>query len=150
MAKKGVNKKWQPCSRSQRLNVLGFMRADDGLNKDSVTIYEFEGRIDANVITACFETLSTRVTQETWVIIDNAPQHTSRRFKSYLPSWAERGLHVKYLPPYSPELNKIEILWRLIKYQWLKYQLGWTISDLKKSIDDIIIGIGTKYQINFS
>ena len=126
------------------------MRADEVLNDDSVTIYEFEGRIDANVITTCFEALSTRVTKETWVIIDNAPQHTSRLFKSYLQGWAERGLHIKYLPPYSPELNKIEILWRFIKYQWLKYQLGWTISDLKNSIEDIIIGIGTKYHINFS
>ena len=121
------------------------MRADEALNEDSVTIDEFEGRIDANVITACFETLSTRVTQETWVIIDNAPQHPSQLFKSHLVTWAERGLHIKYLPPYSPELNKIEILWRFIKYQ-----LGWTISDLKNSIEDIIIGIGTKYQINFS
>jgi len=24
-----------------------------------------------------------------------------------------------WLPPYSPELNLIEILWRKIKYQWL-------------------------------
>ena len=53
------------------------MRADDALNEDSVNIYEFEGRIDANVITTCFEALSARIKQETWVIIDNAPQHTS-------------------------------------------------------------------------
>lgn len=150
MAKKGVSKKWQPSIRSQRLNVLGFMRADETLNEDSVNLYEFEGSIDASTITACFEALSTRITQETWVIIDNAPQHTSRLFKSHLAAWAERGLHVKYLPPYSPELNKIEILWRMIKYQWLKYRLGWTIQDLKNSLNDIAIGIGSKYQVNFS
>jgi transposase len=28
-------------------------------------------------------------------------------------------LILKYLPPYSPELNLIEILWRHIKYRWL-------------------------------
>ena len=126
------------------------MRADEVLNEDSVTIYEFEGRIHANVITTCFEALSTQLTQETGVMIDNAPQHTSRLFKSHLVTWAERGLHIKYLPPYSPELNKIEILWQFITYQSLKYQLRWTINDLKNSIEDSIIGIAKKYQINFA
>ena len=27
----------------------------------------------------------------------------------------------QYLPPYSPELNLIEILWRRIKYTWLPF-----------------------------
>ncbi|MDR1180459.1 MAG: transposase, partial [Bacteroidales bacterium] len=27
-----------------------------------------------------------------------------------------------FLPPYSPELNKIEILWRFIKYKWLPFE----------------------------
>jgi len=126
------------------------MRADKTLNEDSVSLYEFEGHIDATVITACFEALSTRITRETWVMIDNAPQHTSRLFKSHLSSGAERGLHLNYLPPYSPELNKIEILWRMIKYRWLNYQHGWTFRDLKNSLEDIAIGIGSKYQVNFS
>jgi transposase len=30
-------------------------------------------------------------------------------------------LIIKYLPPYSPELNLIEILWRRIKYTWLPF-----------------------------
>jgi hypothetical protein len=30
-------------------------------------------------------------------------------------------LIIKYLPPYSPELNLIEILWRFMKYYWLPF-----------------------------
>lgn len=32
-----------------------------------------------------------------------------------------RGLFIYYLPPYSPELNLIEILWSFIKYAWLPF-----------------------------
>ena len=126
------------------------MRADKKLNTDSVYAYEIEDKVDARVITACFDALSDRITKETWVIIDNAPQHTSKLFKSKITSWSNKGLHVKYLPSYSPELNKIEILWRFIKYSWLQMELNWTYSDLKQNVEEVLVGIGNKYQINFS
>ena len=91
MAKKSVNKKWLPSLRSRRLNVIGFMRADKTLNKESVYAYEVEDRIDAQLVAACFDALSERITKETWVIIDNAPQHTSKLFKSKLTEWAKKG-----------------------------------------------------------
>jgi len=43
--------------------------------------------------------------------------HTSKLFKSNIKKWEEKGLHLLYLPPYSPELNLIEILWREMKYR---------------------------------
>ena len=30
--------------------------------------------------------------------------------------WLAKGVGVHFLPPYCPELNQIEILWRKIKY----------------------------------
>jgi hypothetical protein len=59
-----------------------------------------------------------RIHKPTWVILDNALQHTSGAFtfKARIPTWEKRGLFVQYLPAYSPELNSIEILWRFIKY----------------------------------
>ena len=150
MAKKEVSEKWLPSSRSRRVNVIGFMRADKVLNEDSVYAYEIEGSIDATVVVACFDALAARINRETWVIIDNAPQHTSKLFRSKLKAWSEIGLHIKYLPPYSPELNKIEILWRFMKYSWLQIKLGWNYSDLKHNIGEVLVGIGGKYKINFS
>ncbi|WP_415873359.1 transposase [Burkholderia ubonensis] len=29
-----------------------------------------------------------------------------------------------YLPPYSPELNLIEIVWRHLKYRWRRFMPG--------------------------
>ena len=43
-----------------------------------------------------------------------------------MPKWVKRGLIIKYLPPYSPELNLIEILWRFMKYDWLPFSVLYT------------------------
>lgn len=126
MAKKGVTKKWLPAYRSRRINVLGFMKADRKLTQNSIVAYEFEGIVDAPAIVACFDLMAEKAEKETWVVIDNAPQHTSKLFKSRISEWEKKNLYVKYLPPYSPELNRIEILWRFIKYQWLQIKHGMT------------------------
>lgn len=36
-------------------------------------------------------------------------------------SGARRGLCLYYLPPYSPELDRIEILWKHAKYDWRRF-----------------------------
>ncbi|MDD5275924.1 MAG: transposase [Methylovulum sp.] len=36
--------------------------------------------------------------------------------------WTWNFLPIYFLPPYSPELSRIEILWRKIKYEWLPFK----------------------------
>jgi transposase len=64
---------------------------------------------------ACFEAFSKTLKKKTVVVMDNASVHTSEEFEECLSQWKKQGLIIKYLPPYSPELNLIEILWRNIK-----------------------------------
>lgn len=144
---------WQPKgktiglipSKSQRLNVLGFF----SLTNDFYS-FIFQGRIDAPVVVACFEAFSKTVTKPTWIILDNAAQHTANLFKAHLSDWEQRGLHIKYLPPYSPELNLIEILWRFIKYAWLPFSAYLNFAALKDSLETILENIGIKYHITFA
>ncbi|MBO0861095.1 MAG: transposase, partial [Chloracidobacterium sp.] len=51
--------------------------------------------------------------------IDGASTHKSEEFQARLEEWEARGLYIYLLPAYRPELNLIEILWRMIKYDWL-------------------------------
>ena len=46
------------------------------------------------------------------IILDNASCHTNLKLDSVLK---ETGCTIKYLPPYSPELNPIEKLWACVK-----------------------------------
>lgn len=84
-----------PCAKSNRLNVLGFMTKANQFES-----FIMEGRVDTQVVVACLDEFSSTLKKTTWLVIDNAPQHTSKLFKSRLPVWEERGLFIKFLPPY--------------------------------------------------
>jgi transposase len=80
--------------------------------------------------------LRERVSKPLVVILDNASIHK------------EKGLRFYFLPPYSPELNRIEILWKKMKYEWLPFQV-FTPQELKQTIDQIGAGFGSEYTLTF-
>src|SRR5919109_1456633 len=92
-----------PVAKSRRLNVLGFLSPQQPL-----TSFVFEGTINSEVIIACFNEFGKTLTKPTWVVIDNAPVHTSEAFAKQRVEWEAKGLFIKYLPPYAPELNRLE------------------------------------------
>jgi len=50
------------------------------------------------------------------VVLDNASAHVAKRVTAQRDLLAAAGIHLFYLPAYSPHLNRIEPLWRQIKY----------------------------------
>ena len=134
-----------PSSRSKRLNILGFYTRD---NKFEATT--LEGWVDSELVIACFDRFCEQITKKTIVIVDNAPTHTSHAFQDRLAAWADKGLIIKYLPTYSPELNIIEILWRFIKYEWLPLSAYRSYKQLKQELQKVLDGIGSQYLISFA
>jgi len=63
--------------------------------------------------------------------------------------WKAKNVVIEYLTPYSPQLNRIEILWRRLKYHWLPLEAFESISSLRQHLSAVLNGIGTKYQIVF-
>ncbi|MFO0952364.1 MAG: DUF1501 domain-containing protein [Isosphaeraceae bacterium] len=51
------------------------------------------------------------------VVLDNAGLHTGRVVRAARAGLARRGIYLYFLPPYSPELNEIEPVFRQVKYQ---------------------------------
>ena len=62
----------------------------------------------------------------------------------------ENNLFIQNIPTYSPELNKIEILWRKIKYEWLNFSAYESFKTLKEELNNILANIGLDYHINFT
>ena len=60
-----------------------------------------------------------------------------------------QGLTLLYLPPYSPQLNIIEILWRFMKYIWIDYKAYLSFENLKEYIETIFKKYGNEFVINF-
>ena len=54
-----------------------------------------------------------------------------------------------FLPPYSPELNMIEIVWRHLKYQWRRF-VTWSKETIDAELAELLSGYGSKFQVNFS
>ena len=94
--------------------------------------------------------MSRQITKPTVLVIDNASTHTSNEFNDNIEVWKERGLIIYFIPPYSPELNIIEIVWRKIKYEWLPFSAYESFSNLEKELFNVLSNIGKNHMIEFS
>ncbi|MDB5770875.1 MAG: putative transposase, partial [Burkholderia sp.] len=63
--------------------------------------------------------------------------------------WANHGLYLYYLPPYSPELNRIEILWKQAKYFWRRF-ISLKGMDLLNEVESIMNRFGPEFTRSFA
>ena len=129
---------------AKRINVLGFL-SKNGILKS----YIADGKVDSDKIIEVFDDFSNTLIKPTIVVLDNASYHKSKKFKSNLYKWMNKGLTLLYLPPYSPQLNIIEILWRFMKYVWIDYKAYLSFENLKQYIGLIFDKYGKDFLINF-
>ena len=70
------------------------------------------------------------------IVLDNASLHHSRVVQDALPQlWAKR-IYFSFLPPYSPELNEIEAVFRAIKHCDLPERVYTPLAALEAAVDD--------------
>ena len=132
----------------KRINVLGFLSRNGTLKS-----YIADGRVDSDKVIEVFDDFTLTLTKPTVVILDNASYHKSKKFKAELSKWSNRGLTLLYLPPYSPQLNIIEILWMFMKYYWIEYTAYLSYDNLLEYVKKIFKNYGTKegqYFIDFN
>jgi len=133
-----------PAAKGQSLSIFGLMTPCCKLYYQS-----FEGTLNSDAVMGIFDQFAKTITKRTIAVIDNAPIHKSRKFMAKIQDWKEQDLLIYFLPPYSPELNLIERLWRSIKYQWLPFQAYQNFNNLKEQLNIVLNQFGSKYDINF-
>jgi transposase len=69
------------------------------------------------------------------VVLDNAGLHTGRIVREARRRLARRGIYLYYLPPYSPELNEIEPVFRQVKYQEMPRRTYTSRVDLREAVE---------------
>jgi hypothetical protein len=72
------------------------------------------------------------------VALDNASAHTSKLVKAAIPALEAAGVTLYILPPYSPELNRIEELWRHVKYEELPTRSYQTVEALRAAVETVL------------
>ena len=108
-----------------------------------------ENRIDANSIISYLDDFSLTIERKTVIVLDNAPIHGARKLLELRPLWEKRGLHIFFLPPYSPHLNIAEILWPLLKGKWLQPRDYLTSDTLFYAANRALETMGDGLMINF-
>ncbi|WP_291600587.1 transposase [Bacteroides sp.] len=106
--------------------------------------------VDAEKVVDFLDRFSFKLNRKTFVVLDNASVHRNEKIKRMRPIWEKRGLFLFYIPPYSPHLNIVETLWRIMKGKWLRPQDYATTESLFYATDRVLAAIGTQLNINFS
>lgn len=72
------------------------------------------------------------------IVLDNYSVHHSQLVNEMLPVWEAAGIHVLYLPSYSPELSEIEPIWNDVKYRKMTKRSYETAGELKRAVDETL------------
>jgi transposase len=70
----------------------------------------------------------------TVVVLDNANVHRAHAVRDARPELWRRGVYLYYLPPYSPELNDVERLFRTVKHHELPERTYPSLDRLEEAV----------------
>ncbi|MEM8629461.1 MAG: IS630 family transposase, partial [Chlamydiota bacterium] len=115
--KKGVRKTIRTNTGRQRINLSGAL----DINKHKVLIQE-DTTLNAESTIAFFKKIEKSYENfvKIYLFSDNARYYKNRFVQDYLKN---SRIELRFLPPYSPNLNPIERLWKFMneKVLWNKY-----------------------------
>lgn len=143
---KGVQ--WEYPSEKKRVkNILGFLNP----KTNHLVAYQLPEKTNMNseLFIRYVNNFVAQIDQLTVVVLDNASWHKSNLTRSMFEQWESQGLYFLFLPARAPHLNKIETLWRKIKYEWLSIRDYRSVSTLKRKLNSIFKNYGKDYVINF-
>jgi hypothetical protein len=140
---------WDEPPQGRRLNVLGALAVGGeapGLvwtepvgRLDSAAFLEFVWRDVAGLPAPPGELpLGYRRPRPCAIVQDNYSVHKSKQVQAVIPELERVGVGFYYLPPYSPELNRIEPLWRHVKHEELPVRSYRTLDDLRAAVTDAL------------
>ena len=134
--KKGRNKEIKTNTGRQRVNINGVVNAHDPTD----VVIEESSSINAQSTIALLKKLESQnpTLERIFVVADNALYYKNRLVKEFLET---SKIEILFLPPYSPNLNLIERLWRFLKKVVLYNQYYEKFTDFKNAILDFFRNI---------
>jgi transposase len=92
--------------------------------------------------------LAERATKPLVIVIDNASIHRARAIQPALQLLEKKSITLKFLLPYSPEINRIEKLWWLMKHHWMAL-IHRTKAELEQAVDHVLANFGGQFKMEF-
>jgi transposase len=132
----------------KRVNVLGALNY--GTNTLVHTLHE--GNVTRDDVVSFVDKLAQQHSQAgipIIVVLDNASIHCHIDDEKKHEWLMKHKLLLWHIPPYSPELNLIEILWKHAKYHWRKFT-SWTKDQLVCEVNKIFCEYGNEFKIDYA
>lgn len=124
--------------RGRRVNILGIFEP-----KARFDYALMMGTLKSKTFLKVMEWQAQQAHQEyqasgkmTVIVLDNASVHRSKLVKSAVERWQEQGLLLFFLPPYNPQMNRIEDEWLHLKRDELASRVFEDEVDLADAIMD--------------
>lgn len=127
------------CGR-QRYNVLGAL---DSHSKEVITIRSKDNINSYSVCELIDKIKSHNQDEKITLVMDNAKYQRCKKVTDYAIT---RDIELLFLPPYSPNLNLIERLWKHLKKRALRNQHFQCFDSFCQSVDYYLDNINTSYQ----
>jgi len=134
-----------PVEKGYKINIWGIIT-----RKNQIFSTITEQNIDADFVFDQLETISLKIQKITVIVLDNASIHKAKIIQNQLQFWRKRGLYIFYLPPYSPQLNIAETLWRKIKKEQIDHTDYINKNTLFYAVNRCLAQFGTGWNIKFS
>jgi transposase len=80
-----------------------------------------------------------------FLIVDGYPSHKSKETLEFVQS-TEGRLNLFFLPPYSPELNPDEWVWKNIKHDWVGKMASRNIVEMRNGVDKAVARLQSAAQ----
>lgn len=115
--KPSVTRTWAPCGETplltakmnwSKLSTIGAITTTGRFLQHTK-----EGAIQGPDVVRFFRHILAHVPGKLTVLVDNARIHHTKALRAFVD--AEDRLEVEHFPPYSPELNPIELVWAYLK-----------------------------------
>jgi transposase len=134
--KKGEIQELKSNTGRSRLNLQGAMNAETY----ETTVIASEGSVNTDSTIQLFQYLEKLypLAVTLYVVLDNAKYHFSELVQEYIQN---SRIQLIFLPPYSPELNLIERLWRIFKKNVLYNKFYPSFDEFKKLRHEVAKGV---------
>ena len=129
-------------------SVLGFWQA--GIGGQPLWAWQRAGSLTADLFALAVDEFSLALRGPTVLVLDNASIHKAHLVQARQAAWAARGLTLLFLPPYSPELNRIELLWHRCKHYWVRPEDYGSDHSLWQRVEHVLQRVGSDYTITFA
>jgi len=134
-----------PAQRTRGISIMGVLNVSKQIFYGDI----YQGAANAECVIKTLDGYVDTLSKKTILILDNASIHKAKIVKEKRKEWEKKGLYLQFIPPYCPELNLIEILWKHLKYFWLKPKHYQNMKILEENVKNILKQYGEKYLITF-